>query len=389
MVSGEFYGVIELFGREVRARDEEVVTIATEIGSQIGQFIARKEAESHLTFFANHDTLTGLNNRAMFNRRLTQALARARRLAKMAAVLFIDLDRFKVINDTLGHDAGDRLLKQLAERLRDCLREGDTIGRQGGDEFVVLIEDVADPNQVAGVGQKILETVARPYLISGQEFHVTASIGISIYPDDGHDQQALLEERRHRDVSRQGTGQEQPAVLFGADEPAFLRAAGARNQLAARGRAQRIPAALPAEGRYEERPHHRRRGAGALAASRTRHGAAGAVYSARRGNRPDRADRRVGAAHGVRRGAALGRAGLAADQRCGQSLAAPIRARRARGRHHAGTARNRPRPAPARARNHREHGDAQCRPRGGGAAGVESSSGCASRSTISAPATRR
>jgi diguanylate cyclase (GGDEF)-like protein len=192
LVSGEFYGVIELFGREVRQRDEEVVKIATDISSQIGQFIARKEAESHLTFFANHDTLTGLPNRAMFNERLTQALARAQRLATMAAVLFVDLDRFKVINDTLGHDAGDQLLKQLADRLRDCLREGDTIGRQGGDEFVVLIEDVADPTQIAGVAQKILDTVARPYLIAGQEFHVTASIGISIYPDDGLDQQELL-----------------------------------------------------------------------------------------------------------------------------------------------------------------------------------------------------
>ena len=128
----------------------------------------------------------------MFNQRLTQALARAQRFSKMAAVLFIDLDRFKVINDTLGHDAGDRLLKQLAERLRECMREADTVGRQGGDEFVVLIEDVADPAQVADVGQKILDTVARPFLINGQEFHVTASIGISIYPDDGHDQQALL-----------------------------------------------------------------------------------------------------------------------------------------------------------------------------------------------------
>jgi len=192
LVSGEFYGVIELFGTEVRQRDDEVVKIATDISSQIGQFIARKEAESHLTFFANHDTLTGLPNRVMFNQRLTQALARAQRLTTMAAVLFVDLDRFKVINDTLGHDAGDQLLKQLAERLRECLREGDTIGRQGGDEFVVLIEDVADPTQVASVGQKILDTVARPYLISGQEFHVTASIGISIYPEDGHDQQTLL-----------------------------------------------------------------------------------------------------------------------------------------------------------------------------------------------------
>ena len=155
MVSDEFYGVIELFGREPRERDEEVVRVTTQIASQIGQFIARKEAESHLTFFANHDTLTGLPNRAMFNERLTQALARAQRLSTMVAVLFIDLDRFKIINDTLGHDAGDQLLKQLADRLRDSLRECDTIGRQGGDEFVVLIEDVAEPGPVGGVAQKI------------------------------------------------------------------------------------------------------------------------------------------------------------------------------------------------------------------------------------------
>jgi diguanylate cyclase (GGDEF)-like protein/PAS domain S-box-containing protein len=192
MVGGEFYGVIELFGREVRPRDNEIVNISTEIGSQIGQFIARKQAESHLTFFANHDALTGLPNRAMFNQRLTQALARAQRFGKMVAIQFVDLDHFKEINDTLGHDAGDRLLKQLAVRLRDCLREGDTVGRQGGDEFVVLIEDVADPSQVTQVVQKIIDTVARPYLLAGKEQKVTASIGISIYPDDGHDQQTLL-----------------------------------------------------------------------------------------------------------------------------------------------------------------------------------------------------
>jgi diguanylate cyclase (GGDEF)-like protein/PAS domain S-box-containing protein len=192
LIAGKFYGVMEFFARDVRPRDDDLIRIASSIGSQIGQFIARKEAESNLTFFANHDALTGLPNRAMFNERLAQALARAHRYNKMAAVLFIDLDRFKIINDTLGHDAGDRLLKQLAERLRECLREGDTVGRQGGDEFVVLIEDVTDPNQVTGVAQKMLETIAQPYRIAGQEFHVTASIGISICPDDGRDQHALL-----------------------------------------------------------------------------------------------------------------------------------------------------------------------------------------------------
>ena len=192
LIGGKSYGVMEFFAAEARARDDALMEISTAIGTQVGQFFARKEAESHLFFFANHDSLTGLPNRVMFNQRLTQALARAQRHRKMAALLFVDLDRFKIINDTLGHDAGDHLLKRLAVQLRDCLRESDTIGRQGGDEFVVLVEDVADPNQVAGVAHKILETVARPCLLSGQEFHVTGSIGISIYPDDGADSQTLL-----------------------------------------------------------------------------------------------------------------------------------------------------------------------------------------------------
>jgi diguanylate cyclase (GGDEF)-like protein/PAS domain S-box-containing protein len=192
MVGGEFFGVMEFFGREARRYDAEVVAFAQNVGSQLGQFIARKKAESNLTFFANHDALTSLPNRFMFNARLTQALARAHRQDKMVAVLFIDLDRFKVINDTLGHDAGDRLLVDLAVQLRGCLRENDTIARQGGDEFVVLIEDLNDPNQVTGVAQKILETIAEARVLGGQDFHITASIGISVYPDEGGDLQTLL-----------------------------------------------------------------------------------------------------------------------------------------------------------------------------------------------------
>ena len=152
--------------------------------------------ETHVTSlrarFENNDALTGLPNRAMFNERLTQALARAERYRRQLAVLFIDLDRFKIINDTLGHAAGDVLLTQLAAQLRRCLRETDTIGRQGGDEFVVLIEDVSDPQYTSSVAKKILETVSQPYILSGQTVYVTASIGISLYPDDGSDQQTLL-----------------------------------------------------------------------------------------------------------------------------------------------------------------------------------------------------
>ncbi len=142
--------------------------------------------------FEHNDALTGLPNRFKFNERLTQALARAERYRKQLAVLFIDLDRFKIVNDTLGHAAGDRLLTQVAAQLRSCLREGDTIGRQGGDEFVVLIEDVSDPQHTTSVAKKILHTLAQPYVLNEQAVHVTASIGISVYPDDGREQETLL-----------------------------------------------------------------------------------------------------------------------------------------------------------------------------------------------------
>jgi diguanylate cyclase (GGDEF)-like protein/PAS domain S-box-containing protein len=192
LVGGEFYGVMEFFGHGARARDERIVEIAHTLGSQIGQFIARKQAEANLQFFASHDPLTGLFNRGMFNQRLQQALAQAQRFERTLAILFIDLDGFKLVNDTLGHNAGDALLAEIAARLRVTLREGDVIARMGGDEFVVLIEEFGEPIQVGEVAKKVLDTVSRPYLLQGQESRVTASIGIGTFPDDGRDAQALL-----------------------------------------------------------------------------------------------------------------------------------------------------------------------------------------------------
>jgi len=198
LVGGEFYGVMEFFGRGTRPRDERVVEIAHTAGIQIGQFIARKQAETNLQFFASHDPLTGLFNRGMFNQRLQQALAQAQRFERSLAILFIDLDGFKVVNDTLGHNAGDALLAEIGTRLRGTLREGDVIARMGGDEFVVLVEEFEDPAQVGEVAKKLLETVARPFLLQGQECQVTASIGIGAYPEDGKDAQALI---RNADVA--------------------------------------------------------------------------------------------------------------------------------------------------------------------------------------------
>ncbi|HYC43871.1 MAG TPA: EAL domain-containing protein [Burkholderiales bacterium] len=192
MIGGEFYGLMEFFAREVRQPDEALTQLAQNLGAHIGQFIARKQAERNLQFVASHDALTGLFNRSMFSQRLQQALAQAHRHERRLAVLFIDLDGFKLINDTLGHDAGDVLLADLAVRLREVMREGDTLGRMGGDEFVVLIEGYREDTQLLEVARKVLETVAQPFLLRDGSYNVTASIGIAAYPQDGHDAAELL-----------------------------------------------------------------------------------------------------------------------------------------------------------------------------------------------------
>jgi diguanylate cyclase (GGDEF)-like protein len=141
---------------------------------------------------ATHDVLTGLPNRLMFNQLLNQAIRSAQRHKRQLAVLFIDLDRFKTINDSLGHEAGDRLLKEIGKRFKRSLRADDVIGRMGGDEFVILIEEVNELNQVALVAHKILSSTIKPMVLTGEECRITASIGISIYPKDGLDEQSLM-----------------------------------------------------------------------------------------------------------------------------------------------------------------------------------------------------
>lgn len=160
--------------------------------STITDITQRKHAEERVHHLAHFDELTGLANRSMFNQRLSHALKQARRGERSLAVLFIDLDRFKNINDTLGHESGDRVLKEVAQRLQGCLRGSDTVGRLGGDEFVVLIEELPEPLHVAAVAQKILAAVVRPYIAGEHEFHLTASIGISTYPYDSEDMPGLL-----------------------------------------------------------------------------------------------------------------------------------------------------------------------------------------------------
>ena len=142
-------------------------------------------------YLAYHDVLTGLPNRSLFTKLLDHGIGQAHRHERQLAVMFLDLDRFKLINDTLGHQAGDKLLQEVAGRLKACLRDSDTVARLGGDEFVVLLPEFAEEAQVAAVARKILFAVAQPFVLLDQEFRVTASIGISLYPQGGRDEQAL------------------------------------------------------------------------------------------------------------------------------------------------------------------------------------------------------
>ncbi|MDD5390399.1 MAG: EAL domain-containing protein [Gallionellaceae bacterium] len=159
---------------------------------------ARKQAEATITFQAYHDLLTGLPNRALFNDRLGQAIAQARRHGQALAVMFLDMDRFKVVNDTHGHLVGDGLLQGMAQRLRGSLREGDTLARIGGDEFMLLLPHVRSRDNAAFIADKIIASLKHPFHVDGHEIYSGMSIGIAVYPEDGDNQETLI---KHADLA--------------------------------------------------------------------------------------------------------------------------------------------------------------------------------------------
>jgi len=153
---------------------------------------AARALSLQISHLAQHDFLTDLPNRMLLNDRLTQAIELGRRHGKQLAVLFLDLDRFKHVNDSLGHEIGDKLLQSMAGRLVSCVRGSDTVSRQGGDEFVILFSEIEHADDAAASAQKILAALRAPHDVAHHDLHVTASIGVSIYPDDGRDAETLI-----------------------------------------------------------------------------------------------------------------------------------------------------------------------------------------------------
>ncbi|MCM2308999.1 MAG: EAL domain-containing protein [Sulfuritalea sp.] len=207
----EAHGEVVNFESEVFCRDGSKIWISENahiVRGAHGEFICyegtvqditeRKSYQEQLERQANHDLLTGLPNRNLLADRLGQAIARAERLGYFLALVFIDLDNFKFINDSLGHTAGDELLVEISSRLRRCLRTSDTVARQGGDEFVLVLNDHYRVNSIISLLERVLVEIGRPVSLSGREFQVGASLGVALYPQDGGDASSLL---KHADVA--------------------------------------------------------------------------------------------------------------------------------------------------------------------------------------------
>jgi diguanylate cyclase (GGDEF)-like protein len=190
-------GCIELTGGE-DAPDTDRIRLVEGVVQQIAQYLLRRQAEDNFKYLATHDALTGLPNRLLFGERVSGAIARAERAKTGLGVLIVDLDRFKNVNDTLGHGAGDAVLRTTAERIARTLRDSDLVARISGDEFAILIDPCLQPSAAVAVARKVLGAIERPLIVQGQEIVLTGSVGISVYHEDGYDAETLL---KHADIA--------------------------------------------------------------------------------------------------------------------------------------------------------------------------------------------
>jgi len=183
--------VVQSYSGDVRytGQDEALLQF---VSTQIAAVIERKQTETWLRHIARHDALTDLPNRGLFNDRLRAALTKAQLAEDRLALLYIDLDRFKQVNDTYGHAIGDLLLREIGHRIRHCVRESDTIGRIGGDEFIVLLNTIKLPEHASMVAEKIRISLSQPFELSGHLVHISASLGIAVYPEHGDEKKQLI-----------------------------------------------------------------------------------------------------------------------------------------------------------------------------------------------------
>lgn len=227
IVNSKFWGFIEFHEcTEEYEWTPQEISIVFAMAASISAAIQRQNIEELIRHQAFHDALTELPNRSMFTDRLKESLATAQRANTSVAVMFMDLDRFKNINDTLGHSVGDDLLKEVSERLRKCLRDGDIVARWGGDEFTVLLPHIQTDVDATHTAQRILESLKAPFYTDSHELHVDASIGISIFPQDGKEAETLLQNADvalYRSKEQRGTSQlYTPSMNSGAPDLLYL-----------------------------------------------------------------------------------------------------------------------------------------------------------------------
>ncbi len=191
-------GVLNLYVREGHERNQEEEDFLMTMASTLAGMIERKNEDETIKRLAFSDVLTGLPNRQVFYDRLNLAMAHAYRSKHQLAVMFLDLDRFKDINDSLGHMAGDKLLQHVAHRLTNLLRRGDTVARMGGDEFILILPEIGGADNIDRIAKKIIRVFREPFVFDGNRLHVTTSIGVAVYSDDGEDVDALL---RNADIA--------------------------------------------------------------------------------------------------------------------------------------------------------------------------------------------
>jgi diguanylate cyclase (GGDEF)-like protein/PAS domain S-box-containing protein len=330
---------------------------ATECVAVMEDVTERKEAEATIHRLAYYDALTDLPNRRMFMERAVQDVRHAREQGLALAACYLDLDGFKNVNDTLGHQVGDVLLAEVARRIRGCLSARDFLGRLGGDEFALLLHDAGSPDAVLGTGRRIIELLEEVFVIDDNEIFISTSIGVAMYPDDGQDVADLLRKADMALYEAKEMGKRK-VMPFTAQLEA-QRQGRARLEQALRDAVPRQELRLVYQPKVDMRQQRgdRLRGPAALAAPRARAALAGPLRAAGRGDAADRAHGPLDPAGGLPADPPLERGGSGRRQRGGQHLAGAVPRARAGGRHRA----HRPRvghPAlAARDRDHRERPD--------------------------------